>query len=547
MNSVFRLNKFKPGDAKFDNHLDTPYYDSSRSQISLYTLLIYLTKGHADPALRVSEEALLNSIDAMSFVIFRQDYQHEGMAFVDSEKIFLRSELIFEVRKLEHNPKIGGLFSQAVYFTGESLFNSDYHEIAHQLYERANLMHWGGTSAFDSPLIHKRFDQTVDFVTNGLDYWFSSRSGSLKQSAMIAVLDYFNCKLPTLGFFRSKCETKQLDDLKYGVDVHSRVLKFLRDLIIDTQKKQLDQFFTPTNEKLKHSTFSVFDDDKYDIPTAKEDWQCCPYHTYHDECGTNQFISWKCENTVALYLKCESYTRKKIENVPLIFLGEEILFDESTIVVDADKIYFSEGLNRFPDRINFVSTLFRKSSRIQILLIFIGFFLSKAACWNDESVPLEYINKENESISAPRFLLPPICFTSFNEGYHFRVDFFNNDWQASDFSSSHKKFSHICTQICLKDSREIPVPCLFETYDDRTKDKYPFFEALNGTKKREWSRDDWYTQTKVHSAYSDGDDSDDETGWHRCIESDDEDWDFKALRKSRKPINAARCAKSAKK
>ncbi|KAM0429250.1 hypothetical protein ACHAPT_006464 [Fusarium lateritium] len=55
VNYVFRCNRFNTDDSPFPSHLDTPYYDSSRSHISKYTMLINLATGHNDPALRIED------------------------------------------------------------------------------------------------------------------------------------------------------------------------------------------------------------------------------------------------------------------------------------------------------------------------------------------------------------------------------------------------------------------------------------------------------------------------------------------------------------
>jgi hypothetical protein len=58
VNSVFRCNRFAPGARKFNMHMDTPYYDESRGQISKFTLLIYITGGRGDPALQIGSGGL---------------------------------------------------------------------------------------------------------------------------------------------------------------------------------------------------------------------------------------------------------------------------------------------------------------------------------------------------------------------------------------------------------------------------------------------------------------------------------------------------------
>ena len=102
----------------------------------------------------------LDELQDMQCVVFDQQYEHEGSAFKDNNKVFLRSELIFEDKegKARHEEEIGGLFSSAVYFTAESTFQPELAKHAHDLYERVNRAHWGldeqkSISLLSSPLL----------------------------------------------------------------------------------------------------------------------------------------------------------------------------------------------------------------------------------------------------------------------------------------------------------------------------------------------------------------------------------------------------------
>jgi hypothetical protein len=106
----------------FASHLDTPYYDSAWSQVSKYTLLIYLAGGHNEPALRMGDVEL-NEIEEITCVIFDQSYEHEGRPFIEGDKIFIRSELVFKDKQLDHNSQIASLFSEACCMTGQSVLD----------------------------------------------------------------------------------------------------------------------------------------------------------------------------------------------------------------------------------------------------------------------------------------------------------------------------------------------------------------------------------------------------------------------------------------
>jgi hypothetical protein len=131
--------------------MDTPYYDPANCHISKYTIIIYISGGEGTPALRIGggkdgnegKSVILNKLQNLQCVIFDQQYEHEGSAFLHSKKVFLRSELIFKESKLEELREIGGLFSSAIYLTAQSTFQPELAQHAHELYERVNRAHWG--------------------------------------------------------------------------------------------------------------------------------------------------------------------------------------------------------------------------------------------------------------------------------------------------------------------------------------------------------------------------------------------------------------------
>ena len=124
VNFVFRYNKFEPDDNKFMNHYDTPYYDSKLKQCSKYTLLIYLTPGTANPVLQI-EDLKINNIKAFNGFIFNQKYNHEGSAFATTNKIFIRSELIYNCNDLDHDLTAAKLFNISCYMTKQITFNPE--------------------------------------------------------------------------------------------------------------------------------------------------------------------------------------------------------------------------------------------------------------------------------------------------------------------------------------------------------------------------------------------------------------------------------------
>jgi hypothetical protein len=186
VNSVFRLNKFIPGDRDFEDHLDTPYSDPAHHQFSRYSLLLYLSGGVNTGTLSFEDEVSLDEINDLTCVIFRQDYEHRGKPFLNSNKIFLRSELIFHIedddkvsseesdadaddasttpsgdevknesiKGIRYENRIGKLFTSAVYFTGQSIYEPELSRYAHKCYELSNRLHWNcQSSSLESKIV----------------------------------------------------------------------------------------------------------------------------------------------------------------------------------------------------------------------------------------------------------------------------------------------------------------------------------------------------------------------------------------------------------
>ncbi|KAH8896193.1 hypothetical protein GQ53DRAFT_622265, partial [Thozetella sp. PMI_491] len=402
VNYVFRCNRFRQGGAKFDCHRDTPYYDAARAHVSKYTLLIYLAPGRGDPALRV-EGVDLRDIEELTCVVFAQRYEHEGRPFVDGEKVFLRTELVFTDKKLRHDPRIGSLFGRACYFTGRGVFDDELARYAHDCYERANSLHWGleleqGTAAM---YLQKRF-RGLDFVTNGHDYWFRSREGvGAADCGMVAVLDYFNCKLSGEPF-QSLCQCRKLHE-KVGSD--RDVWKMLASAQDTAEGPQvfgrLDKGRINSLRKNGPDKPFVRQECEWDDPDEEYEPDgdgCCPMHSYPN------FNPWKNADVVDMYEMCWEHARTELYGAPLLIFGGEAVINKENVRVEGDKISFlvREGGKPLPP-VNF------------------------AACWGDLPFPDDYIGVGQE-IPTPKLLVPPIQVREHEEGFHLLLDFFRNDW-----------------------------------------------------------------------------------------------------------------------
>ena len=430
VNYVFRCNKFAPGDAKFASHLDTPYYDRARSHVSKYTVILYLKSGQAQPLLRVGD-VKFRQIDAMTCVIFDQSSKHEGKPFLDSEKIFIRSELVFTDELLSHDTRIASLFSEACYMTGHSIFDEDLALYAHECFERANSLHWAIERESDKPPIylHKRF-RGVHFLTNGYDYWFKQDAGmTAVDFGLIAVLDYFNCKIDGVPF-RSLCrwnnvrrQPKNAEDIwdrqNGDYEPHAHVIHRMTETRLETlvQKRPKVPFV--------HRPFlDEFEPDEEEL----EDTPCCPFHCYWT------FDAWNDKDVRQEYKKSWKYTRSRLLHAPLLIFNKELVINESSIKVVGDKLFFRRDGDSEPlPSLNF------------------------AACWADaECSSMITVDQE---ISAPDLLLPPLTFHKYKRGYHLVLDFFRNDWMVK-----------------LDDSQTIPLPVITNDLSEGTGD-CTFWEA----------------------------------------------------------------------
>jgi hypothetical protein len=428
VNPVFRCNRFAPGDAKFRRHVDTPYYDAARKHVSRYTMLIYLTggnagkssDGHAQPVLQIGDDIAIDEIEAMTCVLFRQDQPHEGAAFVEGRKVFLRTELIFEDPNVVHDPSIAQTFAKACYFTGESVFAPELARHTHELYERAAAAHWAGPRANDDeddPYLHKRFCE-FDFVSNGYDFWFPKHGPSLQECAALAVLDVLNCKVGGQAF-RKLCKTEVL---RRSDRPSSWIPEFLA-----SQASSEDREHTPDRLFTKLDLPVLFPP-----PEDVDERTCCPFHAFSIwDASRNQ-------ETVDLYTRAQRFAERRLAGAAITMMGQEIFLDRDKFVIENGKIHILSERALAP--VNF------------------------AACWNDGSSPANYVGVE-VTIEAPYLLLPPILFVETEHARHLMLDLFRNSWMVS------------------QSPRAVPVPKIRhlgpDDYSDETWDTTPWIDAAS--------------------------------------------------------------------
>lgn len=376
VNPVFRCNRFEPGDEKFHAHLDTPYFDAARSHVSRYTVLLYLTGGSAQPVLQLGDAVSLEAIAPMTAVIFHQRCAHEGQAYTDGRKVFLRTELVFEEDAIAHEPKIAQLFSKACYLTGESLFAPELERYARDYYDRAALAHWQGLpdrAAESEPFVHKQF-RDVHFVSNGYDYWFPARALSLKEAAALALLDHFNCVVGGEAF-RKRCAAEVLRGSAHDA---ARTL-------------------APYNAPLPEPLFFPLDKEVLFPPSEDPDDSCCPFH-YH-----GAFDATRCDEIIELYERAQTFARARILPAPIWMMGQEIFLDPDKFVIQSNQIHVLANEALAP--VNF------------------------ASCWNYGGSPANYLDVD-ATVDALHLLVPPLLFVERDGCWHLMLDFFRNSWMV---------------------------------------------------------------------------------------------------------------------
>lgn len=379
VNPVFRVNRFEPGDRKFLQHTDTPYYDAAQQQVSRYTLLLYLTGGKGHPTLRIGEEVALEQIDAMTCVIFDQALAHEGAAYEDGRKVFLRSELIFKAPKVAHDPAIAKLFAKACYLTGESIFAAELGRYADACYDRVARAHFAGLSdeerSAPTPYVHKEF-RGVHFVASGYDFWFPKGHLTLPECAAIALLDTFNCTLGGAAFHKL-CTTQVLPPRAHDEEWIPSFLAQWRDTTAaEPALGTLD----------KRSLFP---------PAETASDNCCPFH------AMTRFDATRCGDIVKYFTRVQKQTKEPVFAAPLVLMGQEIFLDAEQFVVEPGRIHILSEARLAP--VNF------------------------AACWNFGGYEGNYIDVA-ETVEVLQPLVPPILYVETATCYHLMFDFFRNSW-----------------------------------------------------------------------------------------------------------------------
>jgi hypothetical protein len=197
VNPIFKLCKFTTSDC-FPKQTSTPYYNKTHKQMSLYTLVIYLTEGKAyynKPILNISDDDgkyfNLYKVDIGTFVIFNQDYEYCMNQLAGKDKLFLVTDLIFDYTNMsphDHKnlPKVLSSFRYTLCPTMKnSLWVKEYEEYSKKYIYLSNCARFY-LNRYDKYISYpvKKMEFTYEsgkkiteiYYSNGTDYYFHSPS-----------------------------------------------------------------------------------------------------------------------------------------------------------------------------------------------------------------------------------------------------------------------------------------------------------------------------------------------------------------------------------
>lgn len=385
VNEIFRYNKFLPDSNKFTMHHDIPYYDSKNHHASIYTLLIYLTPGSNTEYCFKSEDAnyFVSKINKNDCIIFDQKYSHEGKPYIKGPKIFIRTELIFEIDDPEidteqrNNSQL--VFNTACYMSlqsmvnDNSLFNKELKKYPSKCFEYATTNRYYKQACKNTCQYllkkYKKNKQELSFITNGSYYYFDKYDNNkyIKNIAYLTLCDYFNAS----GNVQITFKTSKMIEL----DNYTKISELLQ--------KTKNTFPTKFLGKFKYEKVEL-DEDKSE--------HCC-------DCHKSEFDSHQCPYVLEYVNSENKSTSAQINESGVYILGKKLYISEKDIFVMEDRITFSDELTI--SRINY------------------------AACWNG-FYPIDAYTRpifENQM----QLSLPVIKYTLIDNMFQLNLDMFHND------------------------------------------------------------------------------------------------------------------------
>lgn len=369
-------------------HHDIPYYDSKNQHASKYTLLIYLTSGSNVEYCFNSEDAnySVTKIDKNNCIIFDQKYSHEDKPYTKGPKIFIRTELIFEIEDPDDNDSDTEqrknsqlVFNTACYMSlksivnDNSLFNKELKKYASKCFEYSTTNRYcKQTSKNTSKYLLKKYKNDIhelSVITNGSSYYFDKYDNNkyIKNIAYLALCDYFNAT----GHIQITFKTTKIVELKNDTQ------------ILELLQKTKNTFPTEFLGKFTYEKAEL-DEDK-----SKH---CC-------NCHKSRFKPHRCPDVVDYVNSENKTTSEQINESGIYILGKKLYISEKDIFVTENRITFSDELTI--SRINY------------------------AACWNG-FYPVDAYTRpifDNQMQLA----LSVIKYALVNNMFQLNLDMFHND------------------------------------------------------------------------------------------------------------------------
>jgi hypothetical protein len=400
VNYIFRYNKFSPNDKKFSNHYDSPFHDRTKKLVSKYTVIFYLTGGKGDPVLSIEDKFKLDHVDigqGIYGIIFDQKYQHEGKAYLDNDKIFLRTEIIHSYAKgdIENYPGVAETFNIACYMAKQSIFNKELDNYVCELFNKVAITRLNMSKNLpEYYFLHKCFKE-INFITNGNDYFFCNNV-TQQAAAIIILMDYFNAIKDGLNF-NKLCKTdifvfKNEDN---NEEVYKKILDGMMHVLVDLNKANAsitihtDNFLFENNNFRKLGTFST--DSTY----------CCGSHY------TTDFIPLRCSSVATGLRDKNKETLKELEKYSVMIFDAEVKLDPCGIEVKDDHILINGEIPT---------------------IHFAGDY--EDSCWNYDN-STQYIYSNPVTVEGYQHL-PPIHYLVKDKVTHYRIDLFNSNFMRKD-------------------------------------------------------------------------------------------------------------------
>ncbi len=380
VNPVFRCNRFEVDDAPFDAHLDVPFSWSARKLVSKRTLLLYLTGGRGEPALRIGRLPGIRTIAAGDLVLFDQHLRHEGRPFVDGPKIFLRSELVYHDPSLQDSPDLAALFAKACYLDASSVFAPELARWAQRNYERATKARFSGraTQARAEPWLHHEF-AGVHFLTNGYDAFFRAGDVSLVDAAALVVLGLLNPLIDGVAF-RKLCPRTSL---VRSTSDRSWIAPYLAALPHPSE---------PPFTALDHDTV-------FPAPEAPStEWMEMPRSLDFDRFPDN-WVGSRNREVIEIYRRAQRWAKRRIAKAPIHVLGKQIFVSPDRFVVQGQHIHLLGRESLGP--LHFAAATFLETP--------------------------DFIGVET-TIEGLHPVLPPLQFHEHEGLLHLTLDLFRNSW-----------------------------------------------------------------------------------------------------------------------